>query len=82
MKEYFEGERDVVDLPAGSDVRFLLQMLRDGEPGPPGLWESIAVAVNREYAASSATLKDGDEVALLPPVSGGAVAAMRGIGAH
>jgi molybdopterin converting factor subunit 1 len=29
------------------------------------------VAVNREYAAADTTLKDGDEVAFLPPVAGG-----------
>jgi len=34
---------------------------------PPGL----LVAVNREYADAAQTLADGDEVALIPPVSGG-----------
>jgi molybdopterin converting factor small subunit len=37
------------------------------------LWESIAVAVNQEYARAGDVLKDGDEVALLPPVSGGSL---------
>jgi MoaE-MoaD fusion protein len=32
----------------------------------------IAVAVNREYVRGDAALADGDEVALIPPVSGGA----------
>ena len=32
---------------------------------------SISVAVNEEYARMSAGLRDGDEVAFLPPVSGG-----------
>jgi molybdopterin converting factor small subunit len=31
----------------------------------------MAVAVNREYARAEDVLHDGDEVALLPPVSGG-----------
>src|SRR4029077_13614278 len=33
---------------------------------------SLAVAVNQEYAGAETGLKSGDEVALLPPVSGGA----------
>ena len=37
-----------------------------------GIWQSIAVAVNQEYARGGDVLRDGDEVALLPPVSGGA----------
>src|SRR5262249_26847113 len=32
---------------------------------------SIACSVNQEYATASAILRDGDEVGLLPPVSGG-----------
>jgi len=35
------------------------------------VWASIAVAVNGEYARAAHVLADGDEVALLPPVSGG-----------
>jgi molybdopterin converting factor subunit 1 len=32
---------------------------------------SISVAVNEEYAKPATALRDGDEVAFLPPVSGG-----------
>ncbi len=32
---------------------------------------SIRLAVNYEYVANSHPLRDGDEVAVLPPVSGG-----------
>lgn len=32
---------------------------------------SAAVAVNREYASRQTALRDGDELALIPPVSGG-----------
>ena len=36
-------------------------------PNPP----DIVIAVNREYAHHDHPLKDGDEVAFIPPVSGG-----------
>lgn len=61
----------VVDLPAGSDVAVLVHRLRAGG----GTWESLpatpAVAVNMTYAPLSTSLRDGDEVAFIPPVSGG-----------
>lgn len=36
-----------------------------------GFESSLAYAVNREYAGAETPLKDGDELALIPPVSGG-----------
>jgi molybdopterin converting factor subunit 1 len=38
---------------------------------------SISCAVNEEYARLTAALKDGDEVAFLPPVSGGSASSER-----
>ena len=38
------------------------------------MWRSLAVAVNREYSSLVEVLCEGDEVALLPPVSGGSSA--------
>ncbi len=40
-------------------------------PQQPKLWSALAIAVNQSYAARGCLLRDGDEVALLPPVSGG-----------
>jgi molybdopterin synthase catalytic subunit len=56
-------------LPAGATVRDLLEQCQTMVPAIP--WSSIAVAVNREYAPAAHPLAEGDEVALLPPVSGG-----------
>jgi len=36
-----------------------------------GYERAIACAINEEYAALTTVLQDGDEVAFLPPVSGG-----------
>lgn len=38
---------------------------------PERSWKSMAIAVNQEYAGDEVVLREGDEVALLPPVSGG-----------
>jgi molybdopterin synthase catalytic subunit len=58
-----------LQLPQGATVRDLLERCQAIAPAVP--LASIAVAVNREYAAAAHPLADGDEVALLPPVSGG-----------
>jgi molybdopterin synthase catalytic subunit len=61
-----------LDLPEGATVSTLLSRLAS-EPGrvPASTWSSIAVSVNAEYARATQVLRDGDEVGLLPPVSGG-----------
>lgn len=61
-----------VELPESSTVARLLEHLQNTLPHQPLPWSSMAVAVNREYVTASHALADGDEVALLPPVSGGA----------
>ncbi len=59
-----------LELPAGSTVADLLRRCRAVAP-EKDFWSSIAVAVNQEYVPATHRLADGDEVALLPPVSGG-----------
>ena len=62
------GVRDrEVELPDGACVSDVWGTLALGEE-PPGL----LYALNRTYAAPDDALADGDEVALIPPVSGGA----------
>ena len=64
------GEAEV-DLGPGARVRDLLAALRERYPGlGPGL-ESAMVAVNLEYVGPDYRLEPGDEVAIIPPVSGG-----------
>ena len=71
LKECFGAERDAAELAENSSVDDLLQALRGRAKGAGAAWSSLAVAVNREYAGRATMLRDGDEVALLPPVSGG-----------
>lgn len=60
-----------LQLRPGAVVADLVAALRDRG----GRWAELplvpAVAVNLEYASPGTPLRDGDEVALIPPVSGG-----------
>jgi molybdopterin converting factor small subunit len=60
-----------MELAEGASVAELLALHREGGKAAGSVWDSIAVAVNQEYARADDVLKDGEEVALLPPVSGG-----------
>ena len=71
LKEAFGAESTTADLPEGMKVVDLLEIFGDRLYGKKELMESIAVAVNQEYAKADDVLHEGDEVALLPPVSGG-----------
>ncbi len=56
-----------------ASVNELLQKLRGAEPDIRIFLdrEKVAVAVNHEFVKGNATIRPDDEVALLPPVSGG-----------
>ncbi|HEY2635798.1 MAG TPA: molybdenum cofactor biosynthesis protein MoaE [Solirubrobacteraceae bacterium] len=59
-----------LDLPDGARVRDALAAVDDLAGGVP-----VVMAVNREYAGEDLVLEPGDELALVPPVSGGSVEA-------
>jgi molybdopterin synthase catalytic subunit len=67
LRELAGRREQSLDLADGATVADVWPALRLGD-APAGL----AHAVNRGYVDASAPLRDGDEVALIPPVSGGA----------
>jgi MoaE-MoaD fusion protein len=71
LKEILASESQTLDLPPGATVDSVLGHYRAVLPQQTRLWPTLAIAVNRSYAAHGCLLNDGDEVALLPPVSGG-----------
>lgn len=83
---FFGVLRDLVGVPErrmevadGAAARDVVELCRTSG-GSEALWRSIAVAVNQEYAGRERVLAEGDEVALLPPVSGGRELNTRGFG--
>lgn len=73
LKEWLGSGPVAVELPQAATVADLLHQLAS-TPSAPRL-HGIAVGVNAEFATAESVLHDGDEVALLPPVSGGAAEA-------
>ena len=59
------------EVPEGSTALDVWDGLSREFPPLAGYTKAISVAVNEEYARLTASLRDGDEIAFLPPVSGG-----------
>ncbi|RSK27942.1 molybdopterin converting factor subunit 1 [Bacillus sp. HMF5848] len=68
LQEAAGKERITLDI-SSTTVKELLQLLKS-EYNLQGL-NSVMVAINEEYALEDDTIKNGDTVALIPPVSGG-----------
>jgi len=73
LKDRLGSSAATVELPEGASVADLLDHLRAASAARGRALElhGIAVSVNAEYARAAQILCDGDEVGLLPPVSGG-----------
>jgi molybdopterin converting factor subunit 1 len=76
--KFFASYRDIAGrseeiqvLNEGATVSDLLLFLGEKYPKLGGLTDTIIASVNKKYAREEVVLKEGDEVALLPPVSGG-----------
>jgi molybdopterin converting factor subunit 1 len=70
LRERAGSPQVTLDLPDGARVRDALDSLAGLAEGVP-----LVMAVNREYASEDRPLDEGDELALIPPVSGGERAA-------
>jgi molybdopterin converting factor subunit 1 len=71
LKDRMGKSSDLLELPDGASIRDLLAHYETEVPRLKESLPALAVAVNQVYASPEAKLKAGDEVALLPPVSGG-----------
>ena len=71
LRELVGGPADEADFPPGADLRSVFERYATRYPRMRELAGSIVIARNREFAEISTPLAEGDEVAFLPPVSGG-----------
>ncbi len=72
LKDICGSAEDSLDLPEGSATGTVFEHYATRFPKLRAMAASIVLARNHEFAGVTELLTDGDEVALLPPVSGGA----------
>lgn len=71
LREVAGRELETVELADGSHLGDLYAMVQHARPELHTFHRAIALAVNYEYSGLDTPLREGDEVALIPPVSGG-----------
>jgi MoaE-MoaD fusion protein len=71
LKDLRVREKETVELPERATVAEFLRGFFAVAPQLEKYAGSLAVAVNQEYVLPTQVLREGDEIALLPPVSGG-----------
>lgn len=72
LREQLGCSEEEVELDPGATVADLWEVLLGAHPDLERMRSFVRVAVNREFATDSAPIDIRDEVALIPPVSGGA----------
>jgi MoaE-MoaD fusion protein len=72
LREQAGSDLESLELPPGSTVADVYGALRRAHPALEPDQSSVRAALNQEFADWDAVVADGDEVAFIPPVSGGA----------
>lgn len=70
-RETIGKRREIVSLPNKVNVRQLMQLIFERYPNLARMKDTIRIAVNCELVDGETDIKEGDEIALLPPVTGG-----------
>ena len=72
LQDVVGSHERTLELPEGATVETAAAVLGERYPKMDRLLSQARVAVNAEFAEASTALHDGDEVAWMPPMSGGA----------
>lgn len=70
VKEIFHGNSIQIELPQGATTADLKALLNSQYPALLQL-ATYLIAVNNEYSTEQKIIQEGDEIAIIPPVSGG-----------
>ena len=71
LREIAGRSEEVVELPEGSRAGDVWQRLRDEHAALRDYIQPPMIAVNESYVGVDELLRDGDELAFIPPVAGG-----------
>ena len=61
-----------LSVPEGTNVEQLLSLVQSEKLELDGAIKGVLVAINHEYASANTVINESDDLALIPPVSGGA----------
>ncbi|MBI4223793.1 MAG: molybdopterin converting factor subunit 1 [Deltaproteobacteria bacterium] len=71
LRERLRKDKISLVLPEGTPAKKVLRMLFKDEGEADRIGKCLLFAVNETYVGPDAVLRDGDELALIPPVAGG-----------
>jgi molybdopterin synthase sulfur carrier subunit len=71
LRERLGRSEEVIEAPAGAMVETVWSIVKTAHPELVVVERSIAFAVAQEYVDKAHPLQDNDELAFIPPVSGG-----------
>jgi molybdopterin converting factor subunit 1 len=77
LRERIRLDQETVELPAGARVADARTAIAARHPSVAAFLGQVTIAVNRAVAEETRALREGDELAFLPPVAGGAAQAIR-----
>ena len=69
-KDLVGKQKLLIELPIATTVFYFKRLLREDYPELIEL-DSMAIAINSEYASDEVVIHANDEIAIIPPVSGG-----------
>jgi molybdopterin converting factor subunit 1 len=71
LRERLKKSEEVREVPAGATVGTVWELLKQEHPELAAVEKSMAFAVAQEYVDKDHPLQDNNELAFIPPVSGG-----------